>query len=197
MFIDRAILNQLNKDIFGGGLIQTKKIRPDYGKLVMPDPRLPRIKRYQFTSNNPLGQLQGVMTGQIVAGPQTQMPPEPISQQVQAPPTQISEAPVEEKPITAPPTAEPEPVKTEETPAAAEPAPAETPAPAQAAGAFTIKGAGDGTVKVPANYSSDDQTEIKLIDLLNEEPSNFEVAVDSANCKVYKRPVSFYFIYFY
>jgi hypothetical protein len=57
MFIDRNLLNQLNKDIFGGGLYQTKKLVPDYEKVIMPDPSLPKIKRYNISSNNPLGYL--------------------------------------------------------------------------------------------------------------------------------------------
>ena len=44
MFIERNTLNQLNKDIFGGGINQTKKLTPDFGRMVMPDPSLPKIK---------------------------------------------------------------------------------------------------------------------------------------------------------
>ena len=204
MFIDRAILNQLNKDIFGGGLIQTKKIRPDYGKLVMPDPRLPRIRRFQFTSNNPLGTLQGVMTGSMVAGPQIPMPQEPITQPMEmqqeslAQPQNIEQ----ETELTGHPMSlhsekvEPEPIiETPEQPIPAVPAPAETPTPPPQAGAYSIKGPGDGTVKVPPGYSSDDEGEIKLIDLLNEELSNFELAIDKSSFKVYKRQVCYFYFY--
>ena len=57
MLIERNRLIKLNKDIFGGGLNQTKKLVPDYGRLVMPDPSLPKIKRYNIKSNNRLGYL--------------------------------------------------------------------------------------------------------------------------------------------
>ena len=46
MFIDSTRLSQLNKNIFGHGIFQTKKLIPDSGRMVMPDPSLPKIKRY-------------------------------------------------------------------------------------------------------------------------------------------------------
>ena len=57
MFIERNFLNDLNKNIFGGGLNQTKRLTPDYEKKVPPDPSLPKIKRYNIISNNPLGYM--------------------------------------------------------------------------------------------------------------------------------------------
>ena len=57
MFIESNKLNQLNKNIFGQGILETKKLTSDSGKMVMPDPSLPKIKRYNIKSNNPLNYL--------------------------------------------------------------------------------------------------------------------------------------------
>ena len=78
MYIDRNRLNQLNKDIFGGGIIQTKKLVPDYKRMVMPDPSLPKIKRFNIRSNNPLGYLMNSSQMPI----QSQMPPNIQTQEI-------------------------------------------------------------------------------------------------------------------
>ena len=57
MFIFRNRLNQLNKDLFGGGIYQAKKLVPDYERVIMPDLTLPKIKRFRISSNNPLGYI--------------------------------------------------------------------------------------------------------------------------------------------
>lgn len=87
MFIDRNLLNQLNKDIFGGGIYQTKKLVPDYERVIMPDPSLPKIKRYNICSNNPLGYL---MTANIQPANQ---PPMQSQIQESMPPQEIVEQP--------------------------------------------------------------------------------------------------------
>ena len=79
MYIDRNRLNQLNKDIFGGGIIQTKKLVPDYKRMVMPDPSLPKIKRFNIRSNNPLGYLMNSSNQMPI---QSQMPPNIQTQEI-------------------------------------------------------------------------------------------------------------------
>ena len=82
MFIDSTRLSQLNKNIFGHGIFQTKKLIPDSGRMVMPDPSLPKIKRYNIKSNNPLNYLlntafQSQAPRPISNPPEVQPPPEP------------------------------------------------------------------------------------------------------------------------
>ena len=82
MFIEANRLNQLNKNIFGHGILEMKKLTPDSGRMVMPDPSLPRIKRYNIKSNNPLNYLlmtnaQSPNQGLVPNPQESQMPPEP------------------------------------------------------------------------------------------------------------------------
>ena len=81
MFIDGTRLNQLNKNIFGHGISQTKKLIPDSGRMVMPDPSLPKIKRYNIKSNTPLNYLlntalQSQVPQQVTNPQEIQAPPE-------------------------------------------------------------------------------------------------------------------------
>ena len=96
MFIFRNRLNQLNKDLFGGGIYQSKKLVPDYERVIMPDPSLPKIKRFRISSNNLLGyimnqnqpiirrsQTQTQAPKQIILPPQNIQPePEEYSQKI-------------------------------------------------------------------------------------------------------------------
>lgn len=219
MFIDRSFLNQLNKDIFGGGLIQTKKLRPDYGKLIMPDPRLPKVKRFQFVSNNPLETLSGVMTGSMIAGPQmaqSQLPMQNLAQTQYLPPqaggSQMG-APMEppmgppmeqEIPLDQPGVIEPSvaqvvapPVESAVPPETAAPPEAEpTPSPPATSGAFSITDLGDNTIKVPVGYGTDDKNEFTIINMMNSPTSEFELAIEENGTSVYKKPVSYIFIFY-
>lgn len=74
MYIEPNRLNQLNKNLFGHGILQTKKLKPDLGRIVMPDPSLPKIKRYNIKSNNPLNYL---LSANANVQPQSQIQPQP------------------------------------------------------------------------------------------------------------------------
>ena len=57
---------------------------------------------------------------------------------------------------------------------------------------FVITNLGDNNVLLPPNYSTDDELEYKVINLLNEPNENFTFACENKYVKVYKRKVSFY-----
>lgn len=179
MFIERNRLNQLNKDIFGGGISQTKKLTPDFGRMVMPDPSLPKIKRYNIKSNNPLGYLINANQQQIPIQSQVQeqenIPPQEIPQQpeqdllsqkldVQPQEEEINNNNEEQE--IPPMEQEPETKK------------------------FLINDLGENIVLLPPGYSTDDEVEYKLINLLNEPKENYKLAVDTKNAQIYKREVS-------
>ena len=188
MFIERSRINQLNKNIFGHGILETKKLIPDSGRIVMPDPSLPKIKRYNIKSNNPLNYL--LMTnGQT----QNQAPiynSQPQNMQMEPEPQEnindndndnlkfkstneelySHKSPKEEvKEIQEEPPAEPEvPVQKK----------------------FTITDLGENNILLPPNYSTDDELEYKFINLINESKDNYKFACKNDYCQVYKRRVS-------
>lgn len=184
MFIERNKLIQLNKDIFGGGINQTKKLTPDYARIIMPDPSLPKIKRYNIKSNNPLGYLMNAnqqmpMQSQVQPIQQDNTPQQEIieqpenelfSQKMDDQP-QLEEQNdniVEDIPTTAPVIAEPE---SEEK-------------------RFKITDLGENNIILPPGYSTDDELEYKAINLINESREKYELAEESNLVKVYKREVS-------
>ena len=156
MFIDRNRLIQLNKDIFGGGINQTKKLTPDYGRVVMPDPSLPKIKRFNIRSNNPLGYLMNMnqqmpMQSQIqqnipsqkdiVEQPEQEL----ISQKMNEEEEQDNNDHIQEIPEVKPPEEDIPQVKK-----------------------YTITDLGENNILLPPGYSTDDEGEYKLINLINE-----------------------------
>ena len=190
MFIESNRLNQLNKNIFGHGILQMKKLTPDSGRMVMPDPSLPKIKRYNIKSNNPLNYLlnasaQPQQPRQVPTQQEIQLPPESQENILQPQedlysqksPQQNQEIKEEEKiqePETQP---EPEPVVAEPT-----------------TKKFVVTNLGENNILLPPNYSTDDELEFKVINLLNEPKENFKFACENEYAKVYKRKVSFIFL---
>ena len=189
MFIDRNRLIQLNKDIFGGGINQTKKLTPDYGRVVMPDPSLPKIKRFNIRSNNPLGYLMNMnqqmpMQSQIqqnipsqkdiVEQPEQEL----ISQKMNEEEEQDNNDHIQEIPEVKPPEEDIPQVKK-----------------------YTITDLGENNILLPPGYSTDDEGEYKLINLINEPKEKYQLAVESKYAKIYKREVSInlnnYIINFY
>ena len=188
MFIERSRLNQLNKNIFGHGILETKKLIPDSGRIVMPDPSLPKIKRYNIKSNNPLnyllntnGQAQNQIPIQNSQQPEIQIAPEPQENindndydnlKLKSTNEELysHKSPKEEvKEIQEEPPAEPE-------------------VPAQKK--FTITDLGENNILLPPNYSTDDELEYKFINLINESKDNYKFACKNDYCQVYKRRVS-------
>ena len=181
MFIDRNLLNQLNKDIFGGGIYQTKKLVPDYVRVIMPDPSLPKIKRYNISSNNPLGYL---MTGNIQ--PMNQ-PPMQSQIQESMPPQEIIEQPQQDLYSQKENQDEPQELQEEIVQEEAVVPPPQVEEPAEETKKYVINDLGENNVLLPPGYSTDDENEYKLINLLNESRNNFELAVEEDNIKVYKK----------
>ena len=188
MFIERNRLIQLNKDIFGGGLNQTKKLDPDYGRIVMPDPSLPKIKRYNIKSNNPLGYLMNanqqmpiqsevqdnIPQQDIIEQPQQDIIEQPqqdlfsqkVSSQVQA--EEQNDNFGEEVPTTVPVVEETEIEEKK----------------------YKITDLGENNILLPPGYSTDDELEYKVINLINEPKENYKLATESNMAKIYKREVS-------
>jgi len=187
MFIERNQLNQLNKDLFGGGIYQTKKLIPDYERVVMPDPSLPKIKRFNISSNNPLGYLmnansqyanQPPMVSQI----QESVPPQEIVEQPEQQPAQdLYSNNVNEQEMEPQPQPQEEEMIPQEVPAVA---PIETEIEDKQ---YKITDLGENNILLPAGYSTDDEIEYKLINLINEPRENFSLVVDSKEAKVYKK----------
>ena len=187
MFIERNQLNQLNKDLFGGGIYQTKKLIPDYERVVMPDPSLPKIKRFNISSNNPLGYLmnansqyanQPPMVSQI----QESVPPQEIIEQPEQQPAQdLYSNNVNEQEMEPQPQPQEEEMIPQEVPAVA---PIETEIEDKQ---YKITDLGENNILLPAGYSTDDEIEYKLINLINEPRENFSLVVDSKEAKVYKK----------
>ena len=180
MFIDRNLLNQLNKDIFGGGIYQTKKLVPDYERVIMPDPSLPKIKRYNISSNNPLGYL---MTGNIQP---VNQPPMQSQIQESIPVQEIVEQPQQDLYSQKENQDEVEQEEQKEEIVQEEVVP---PPQVQEEGTkkYVINDLGENNVLLPPGYSTDDENEYKLINLLNESRNNYELAVEEDNIKVYKK----------
>ena len=168
MFIEANRLNQLNKNIFGHGILEMKKLTPDSGRMVMPDPSLPRIKRYNIKSNNPLNYLlmtnaQSPNQGLVPNQQESQMPPEPqenINVNVNPEPEELYSQKEEVQEINEQPIAEPiaEPV--------VEPEP------------------------------TDDELEYKFINLINEPKEHYKFACENDYAKVYKKKVRKIYFYF-
>ena len=177
MFIDRKKLNQLNKDIFGGGINQTKKLHPDYGRMVMPDPSLPKIKRFNIKSNNPLGYL--INANQ----------PMPVQSQVieNVPPQEeeVEPQPEPEQEIISQKISQPQEEEQnnnnieEQAPEPEEPTTKK----------FVITDLGENNVILPPGYSTDDEGEFKLINLLNESKDKYKLGAENEWAKIYKREV--------
>ena len=184
MFIDRKKLNQLNKDIFGGGLNQTKKLAPDYGRMVMPDPSLPKIKRFNIKSNNPLGYLINANQQMpIQSQVQENIPPQEEVEQ------QSGQELVSQNVISQPQEEEQSNNNEEEqVPAVVE---EEEPV----AKKFAITDLGENNIILPPGYSTDDEGEFKLINLINESKDKYTFATESEYAKIYKREVSKIFFF--
>ena len=60
---------------------------------------------------------------------------------------------------------------------------------------YKITNLGKNIMKLPDNYSTDDEDEYKFINLLNESNDSYELAVDSKKIKVYSKIVSIQIIY--
>ena len=190
MFIEANRLNQLNKNIFGHGILEMKKLTPDSGRMVMPDPSLPRIKRYNIKSNNPLNYLlmtyaQSPNQGLVPNPQESQMPPEPqenINVNVNPEPEELYSQKEEVQEINEQPIAEPiaEPV--------VEPEPV--------AKKFAITDLGENNVLLPPNYGTDDELEYKFINLINEPKEHYKFACENDYAKVYKKKVRKIYFYF-
>ena len=179
MFIDRNRLIQLNKDIFGGGINQTKKLAPDYGRVVMPDPSLPKIKRFNIRSNNPLGYLMNM---------NQQMPIQSqVQQNIPSSPKEIVEQP-EQDLVSQKLNEEEEQDNNDHIQEIPEAQPPEEDIPQ--AKKYAITDLGENNVLLPPGYSTDDEGEYKLINLINEPKEKYKLAVESKNAKIYKREVS-------
>jgi hypothetical protein len=76
-----------------------------------------------------------------------------------------------------------------------EPEPEPVAEPAPATKKYVITNLGENNVLLPPNYSTDDELEFKVINLLNEPKENFTFACENKFVKVYKRKVSFLYIY--
>ena len=184
MFLESNKLNQLNKNIFGQGILETKKLTPDSGKMVMPDPSLPKIKRYNIKSNNPLNYL-------LMTNPQPQNQEiGQIPQEIQTPPEQQENVEVNMNPqgeeLYSQPSKKEEIQEIKEEPVA-EPEP-EPVAPPEAK-KFPITNLGENNIILPDNYGTDDELEYKFINLINEPKENYKLACENEHAKVYKKRV--------
>jgi len=200
MFIDGTRLNQLNKNIFGHGISQTKKLIPDSGRMVMPDPSLPKIKRYNIKSNTPLNYLlntalQSQVPQQVTNPQEIQAPPE--SQEI---PIQKEQDLYSQKSINTPKEQEQSGVPIVETnpepEQVAEPEPEPVAEPEPATKKYVVTNLGENNILLPPNYSTDDELEFKVINLINEPIDNFKFACDNKYVKVYKRKVSYIYLIF-
>ena len=192
MFIDGTRLNQLNKNIFGHGISQTKKLIPDSGRMVMPDPSLPKIKRYNIKSNTPLNYLlntalQSQVPQQVTNPQEIQAPPE--SQEI---PIQKEQDLYSQKSINTPKEQEQSGVPIVET----NPEPEQVAEPEPATKKYVVTNLGENNILLPPNYSTDDELEFKVINLINEPIDNFKFACDNKYVKVYKRKVSYIYLIF-
>ena len=183
MFIFRNRLNQLNKDLFGGGIYQAKKLVPDYERVIMPDLTLPKIKRFRISSNNPLGYIINqnqpmIMKSQTqkqnISPPQNIQPePEEYSQKISEGLNQELEVGETNDNIIQEQVPENQQIQEE-----------------LQEKKYKITDLGENNVLLPPGYSTDDEGEYKLINLINEPKENYKFATDSEYSKVYKRIVS-------
>ena len=200
MFIESNRLIQLNKNLFGHGLLETKKLTPDSNRMVMPDPSLPKIKRYNIKSNNPLNYLLATnMQSQIPVAnpnpPDIQLASEPQEiindnlhektsmEELYSLKTQNGNNEIKEEPV-AEPVVEPivEPVAEKEVEKVEEPV-------VPTIKKFAITNLGENNVLLPANYTTDDELEYKIINLINEPKENYKFACENEYAKVYKKKV--------
>ena len=184
MFIFRNRLNQLNKDLFGGGIYQAKKLVPDYERVIMPDLTLPKIKRFRISSNNPLGYIINQNQPMIMKS-QTQKQNIPPPQNIQPEPEEYSQKISEGKSqeveeinhnIIQEQISEKQQIQEE-----------------LQEKKYKITDLGENNVLLPPGYSTDDEGEYKLINLINEPKEHYKFATDSEYSKVYKRIVSHIF----
>ena len=186
MFIYRNRLNQLNKDLFGGGINQSKKLVPDYERVIMPDPSLPKIKRFRISSNNPLGYIMN-QNQPIIRRSQTQIqkqnipPPQNIQPEPEEYSQKISEGKSQEVEeinhnIIQEQISEKQQIQEE-----------------LQEKKYKIIDLGENNVLLPPGYSTDDEGEYKLINLINEPKEHYKFATESEYSKVYKRIVSHIF----
>ena len=181
MFIESNRLNQLNKNIFGHGILEMKKLTPDSGRIVMPDPSLPRIKRYKIKSNNPLNYL--LMTN---VQPQNQVIAQ-TPQEVQPLPEQQENMEVNLNPQEVELYSQKEETQGIKEESIAEPVPIPVVVPETKK--FAITDLGENNVMLPPNYGTDDELEYKLINLINEPKENYTIASENQYAKVYKKKV--------
>ena len=189
MFIERNRLIQLNKDIFGGGLNQTKKLDPDYGRIVMPDPSLPKIKRYNIKSNNPLGYLMNANQQIPIQSQANQQMPIQSQVQENVPQQDIIEQPQQDlfsQNVSSQPQAEVQNDNFEEEVPTTAPVVAETEIEEKK---YKITDLGENNILLPPGYSTDDELEYKVINLMNEPKENYKLATESDLAKIYKREV--------
>lgn len=193
MYIEPNRLNQLNKNLFGHGILQTKKLKPDLGRIVMPDPSLPKIKRYNIKSNNPLNYL---LSANANVQPQSQIQPQQQSQQlipiqnseeiqdIQQPQENINQ----QEELYSQKNSEKQNQEINE-----EPVPQPQPEPEVMAPTnkkYAITDLGENIVDLPPNYSTDDELEFKVLNLLNEPRQNYKLACEKERVQVYKKKVS-------
>ena len=165
MFIYRNRLNQLNKDLFGGGIYQSKKLEADYERVIMPDPSLPKIKRFRISSNNPLGYIMNqnqpmIRRSQTQTQKQNIPPPQNIQPEPEEYSHKISEGinqEVEEinDNIIQEQISEKQQIQEE-----------------LQEKKYKITDLGENNVLLPPGYSTDDEGEYKLINLINEPKEN-------------------------
>ena len=55
---------------------------------------------------------------------------------------------------------------------------------------YVISDLGENNVELPPNYSTDNEGEYKLINLINEPKEKYTLAAESKYAKIYKREVS-------
>ncbi len=171
MFIDRNRLVELNKNIFGGGINQTKKLVPDYGRCVMPDPSLPKIKRYNIKSNNPLGYLMNTNQQMMQSQASQNFPSQNIidqpEQDIYSHNMEQSQHIDDDIPVTQTGVVgiDSEPKK------------------------YVITDLGENNISLPQGFSTDDEGQFKLINLINEPKENYTLADESEYGKIYKREV--------
>ena len=195
MFIESNRLNLLNKNLFGQGLLETKKLIPDSMKMVMPDPCLPKIKKYNIISNTPLNYL--LSTNVQSSAPVTNQTPQEI-QLAPEPQENINEnlhENVNTEELYSQKTQNGNKEDKEEP--AVEPVVETVPEPAvvPTAKKYVITDLGENNVLLPPNYSTDDELEYKAINLINEPKENYKFACENDYAKVYKRKVRIYFYY--
>ena len=186
MFIFRNRLNQLNKDLFGGGIYQSKKLVPDYERVIMPDPSLPKIKRFRISSNNPLGYIMNqnqpmIRRSQTQTQKQNIPPPQNIQPEPEEYSQKISEGKSQEVEeinhnIIQEQISEKQQIQEE-----------------LQEKKYKITDLGENNVLLPPGYSTDDEGEYKLINLINEPKEHYKFATESEYSKVYKRIVSHIF----